>query len=351
MAYESQMIALAKGAMDLHGQLKEVIFLSKNNDSILVFSDGTALPVQHGSHGYDIRREPYALRVAAGLGGTDPFSLLAFGYSGTGPACYSAFLGAAGFKQTDVVEIEPALKLRADGSKVGGARHQAKWETEISDKSIEEARQKIQQSSNADACIVSEEVICDGAMVTKTVTVQTASSEEAEKRARSQAPAKSEILDLKVLDKQATQTEKVVSSNETEASEKARGCIKPRESSYKSLAGISCVVKPRKGLFGVGKRIGEWEASFNLTSKEVTIRYRPLAKIKIHYGSRKLKCNQCGGTMNATTKGVNYSGASPSAESALLKLRCEKCNITRFEKRWEIEGEWVAWEDGSITVL
>jgi len=345
------MIALAKGAMDLHGQLKEVIFLSKNKDSVLVFSDGTALPVQHGSHGYDIRREPYALRVAAGLGGTDPFSLLAFGYSGTGPACYATFLRAAGFKQTDVVDIEPPLKLRADGSKVGGARRQAKRETEVSGKSLEEARQKIQEPGEAGTCIVREEVLCDGSEATKTATVDTVSPEEAEKTAKKQIPFTAEILGREVVDKQITQTEKFDATSKTEASEIALKRIGARQSSFKSLAGISCAVKPRRGIFGWGKRTGKWEAAYTIQRKEITLRYRPLAVLKIHYGPKKLKCNECGNTMTSTTEGVNYVGGRPSAESALLKLRCEKCNITRFERRWEIEGEWIAWEDGSNTVL
>jgi hypothetical protein len=351
MAYESQMIALAEGAVTLHGKLNEVIFLSKSKDSLLVFEDGTSLPVQHGSHGYDLRREPYAFRVAASLGGTDPFSLLAFGYSGTGSTCYAAFLRAAGFKQPNVVDISPPVKLRADGSTVSGMSRQATWAVEISGKTVDEARQKIEQSQDADSCIVQEEVLCDGAIVTKTVSVNTASEEEAKKEAKWQAPAKSEILDFNVVDKDTTSAVKIYAFNEIEANEKARRAIKPTDSAYKSLAGVSCVLKARNGLFGIGKKAGEWEAKYIYARREVTIRCRPLVTIKIHYGSKKLKCSQCANTMTATTEGVNYSGASPSAESAILKLRCEKCDITRFEKRWEIEGERIEWEDGSKTVL
>lgn len=153
------------------------------------------------------------------------------------------------------------------------------------------------------------------------------------------------------MDKQITQTEKFDATSKTEASEIALKRIGARQSSFKSLAGISCAVKPRRGIFGRGKRTGKWEAAYTIQRKEITLRYRPLAVFKIHYGPKKLKCNECGNTMTSTTEGVNYVGGRPSAESALLKLRCEKCNITRFEKRWEIEGEWIAWEDGSNTVL
>ncbi|MCX6581135.1 MAG: hypothetical protein NT166_13230 [Candidatus Aminicenantes bacterium] len=55
--------------------------------------------------------------------------------------------------------------------------------------------------------------------------------------------------------------------------------------------------------------------------------------------------------MTTTTDGVSYVGAGPLVESAVLKLHCEKCDITRIEKRWEIEGEWIAWDDGGYTIL
>lgn len=120
MPYEAQMVKLAEGAIRVHGQLKEVVFLEANKDSLLVFSDGTVLPVLHRKHGYNIEEESYAFQVAAELGGTDPFSLLAFGYSGTGPTCYATFLSIAGFQSTDVEDVIPPLKLRSDGSKVRG---------------------------------------------------------------------------------------------------------------------------------------------------------------------------------------------------------------------------------------
>lgn len=121
MVYESQIMKLARGALVAHGKLVEVIFVNKSTyDSRLVFSDGTILPVKHRQAGYDISRESYAYQVARELGGTDPFSLLTFGYSGTGPTCYSTFLRWAGVRSPEVEDVEPPLKLRADGSRVRG---------------------------------------------------------------------------------------------------------------------------------------------------------------------------------------------------------------------------------------
>lgn len=352
MPYESQMSDLAEGAINLHGELEEVLFLKNNNkDSVLVFSDGTVLPVEHSMHGYDIRRESYAFPVAAQLGGTDPFSLLTFGYSGTGPKCYAAFLDAAGFLDTNVVDINAPLKLKADGTRINGIKRQAKWTLDITGKSIDEARQKIEEPKFPDACILFEEVVSDGAIATKTVTADTSSPEEAEKTAKKQIPNSSEILDVNAVDRQTIQVEKIEAVDETEATEKAKERIKSSESSYKSLTGVTCVQEARKGLLGIGKKPGIWEARYNLTQKEVTIRFRPPAAIRIHYGSRKLKCNQCGNVMTTTTDGISYVGVGPSVESAVLKLRCEKCDITRIEKRWEIEGEWIAWDDGGYTIL
>ena len=121
MVYEGQMMKLARGALSAHDELLEVVFVNKSAyDSRLVFSDRTILPVKHRQAGYDISREFYAYEVARELGGTDPFSLLTFGYAGTGPTCYSVFLRTAGFRSPNVEDVEPPLKLRADGSRVRG---------------------------------------------------------------------------------------------------------------------------------------------------------------------------------------------------------------------------------------
>ena len=161
MAYEAQMRDLARGAIAQHGKLEAVVFLKKNEDSILVFADGTSLPVQYRAYGYDIRREKYAFPVAAQLGGTDPFSLLTFGYSGTGPKCYAAFLEAAGFLETDVSGIGGPLRLLAVGDRIPGVRRRAQWTQEASAPTLAEAREKIGQAPEG-SCVLREDVLHDG---------------------------------------------------------------------------------------------------------------------------------------------------------------------------------------------
>ena len=123
MPYEREIEQLAKGALAAHGQLQEVVFLEANKDSLLVFSDGTVIPVLHQQHGYDIRGEAYAMQLARDHSGTDYFSLLAFGYSGTGPSCYAVFLRTAGFQSTKVEKLSAPLKLRLNGSTIQGTEH------------------------------------------------------------------------------------------------------------------------------------------------------------------------------------------------------------------------------------
>jgi hypothetical protein len=124
------MIQLARGAIRAHGLLKEVVFLQANKYSLLVFSDGTVLPTSFAARGdtrwtaiaHEVNAYKYLEEVANQLGGTDPLSLLAFGYSGTGSQCFSTFLSTAGFKSTNVEKISTPLKLRADGSQVHGTK-------------------------------------------------------------------------------------------------------------------------------------------------------------------------------------------------------------------------------------
>jgi len=130
MAYEREIEQLANGAIAAHGQLKEVVFLENNKDSLLIFSDGTVIPVLHQSRGYDIRNEAYAVQLARDHSGTDYYGLLAFGYTGTGPTCYAAFLRTAGFQNANVEGIAAPLKLRPNGSLVRGTAHggSIEWE-------------------------------------------------------------------------------------------------------------------------------------------------------------------------------------------------------------------------------
>lgn len=48
--------------------------------------------------------------------------------------------------------------------------------------------------------------------------------------------------------------------------------------------------------------------------------------------------------MKITTEGVHVYGGGPSP---IVKLRCEKCNITRMEKREDIENELAEGNDSS----
>jgi len=118
MPYEAQAAELARCAVSHHGALQEVVFLSGNKDYQLVFSDGTVL---QPSDDDSLRREygsyPGYAGVAGELGGTHPYSLLAFGYQGTGPGCMATFLKTAGFSvsEQDIVDVSPPARLRPDG--------------------------------------------------------------------------------------------------------------------------------------------------------------------------------------------------------------------------------------------
>lgn len=350
MAYESQIRELAKGAIGRHGKLEEVVFLRKNEDSILVFADGTALPVHYRAYGYDIRREQYAFPVAVQLGGTDPFSLLTFGYSGTGPACYAAFLRAAGFANTDVSGIDGPLRLNAAGERVPGVRRRAQWIQEFSAPTLAEAREKIGPVPDG-SCVLREEVVSDGGEATKTVLVDAASDDEAGRRARAELSPGSQVLGIEVTDRKESAVEKVTAFTEAEALEKARGLVGSSEAAYKKLAKVTPLQKASQGILGLGRKAGVWEARFDLAKKEAKVRFVAPARIKVHFGPRKMLCNRCGKAMSATSEGVYVVGGSPAAKPTLLKLRCEACDITRFEQRQEIEGESIAWQDGKTMPL
>jgi len=58
---------------------------------------------------------------------------------------------------------------------------------------------------------------------------------------------------------------------------------------------------------------------------------QPTATLKM-----KTRCVRCGQKMTITSRGVFYFGAG---EPNIVKLRCEQCNITRFERKPDIEKE------------
>lgn len=118
MPYESEMAELARCAVGHHGELKEVVFIDGNKDYELVFADGTTL---RPSNEESLRREyggyPGYMAIAGRLGGTHPYSLLTFGYQGTGPACMTTFLKTCGFavSESQIVDLSPPARLRKDG--------------------------------------------------------------------------------------------------------------------------------------------------------------------------------------------------------------------------------------------
>jgi len=138
MPHESLMKQLIEGAMQVHGPLQEVIFMEKNKNSLLVFRDETVLPTSHDGRGserfqaiaHEVNAYGYLAPIAAALGGQDPLSLLAFGYSGTGPTNFAALLSAAGFQRPSVEDITPPVRLLRDGSRVSGTASSGRvqWE-------------------------------------------------------------------------------------------------------------------------------------------------------------------------------------------------------------------------------
>jgi predicted Zn finger-like uncharacterized protein len=94
MSQEERAAEAARRVCAAHGGLTEVGFLRKNDFSMLVFGDGTA-----------------ALAKSV-------CELLTFGYTGTGPRCYRAFLEEAGFAKCDVEDIGAPLRRKKDGTKV-----------------------------------------------------------------------------------------------------------------------------------------------------------------------------------------------------------------------------------------
>ena len=80
MPYETQSAELARCAIRNHGDLKEVVFISGNKDYQLVFADGTALePSNDTSLKHEYGAYAGCAEIAGELGGTHPYSLLAFG--------------------------------------------------------------------------------------------------------------------------------------------------------------------------------------------------------------------------------------------------------------------------------
>jgi hypothetical protein len=132
MPYEEHVAQLARCAVRHHGDLNEVVFLGGNKDCLLVFADGTVIaPANDGSLKHEYQTYDGYGEIAQQLGGTHPYSLLAFGYQGTGSNCFAAFLDTAGFDTSvgDIESISPPVRLRAaGGSGTAGDGGSVEWE-------------------------------------------------------------------------------------------------------------------------------------------------------------------------------------------------------------------------------
>lgn len=329
MAYEAEVYEMARRARSDNGVLQEVIFLERDKDSLLVFERGL------------IR--------------TDRRSILAFGYSGTGPDCYATFLAEFGFRETNVDHVHPPAKLTAAGTWTRGKRHPAQWEVEVEGRTVEEVRSELRKV----ACVFREDVLADGSQTEIRDVVQAGTDDEALRTVRCRIPPGSTVVASNVQIRETTAEAKkvIVAATLADASALAQTEIKPGEAPYKSLVGVRCIAQPRKGFLGMGEgwggHPGRFRAKYQMTRREVCLTYRPPARIRALCGPKKLACNECGQPMIMTTEGVHvdYSGGTPNPEAVPLKLRCDRCDITRFEKRYEIMGDWIEWEDGSVTIL
>jgi hypothetical protein len=325
MAYEAEMREIARRARSRWGALREVIFVTPNKNSLLVFSK-VVIPAQR-------------------LPETD---MLAFGYYGTGSECYATFLAEFGFSQTSVDKVSTPSKLTADGKWTRGQRKFAQWTVQVEGQTLDEARGKLQPIDPRTTCMIREEILCDGSQAALTEVVQATNDADAVAILRKdRIPPGSTVVSSTVQEKTTESTEEILAETEQQASNLAQGRIKSGEAPYTALVEVSCLREPRKGFVGLGKRPGTFLAKYSTANREVHLVYSPLARVRVTYGPTKLTCNQCGRVMVTTTEGVHHASSRPSSDSEILKLRCDACDITRFEKRWEIEGDWIEWEDAS----
>jgi len=64
----------------------------------------------------------------------------------------------------------------------------------------------------------------------------------------------------------------------------------------------------------------------------------------------KMICNNCGGLMRIAPENLKVVGQASGTE-AIVALRCDKCNITRFEARSDIEEEMGAFSKEEISKM
>lgn len=379
---EEEIRQIARSAKQSYGALQEVIFLKANETSFLMFANAT-----------------YPAKTIC--------RYLTFGYSGTGPSFYEGFLSEFGFRRSNVEKVDVPSKLKKDGTIVKGITRKARGNVILSGNSLEEARQSIQIPPGS--IVLGEQILSEGGEKERQMTVTALSEEKAralaltelpsqvtlisinigpereivsekkyertfwdlpEKQVRQEAlqslPAGAEAMSIDIENKSypisqnALRTLSVKALSEEKAREQAEfelkltaACADPP-----SIVDITCVRKPFEGILGIGKRKGEYNVryegreyhvtiSYNIREivRDINLLYREPSRIRVDYVPELLRCRQCGHLMEVTTEGVYPKN------SGYVKLRCNNCDITRFEEGWKIQGSWTEWEDGSDRII
>jgi hypothetical protein len=326
MQSESNIYEDGKNIVKKHGKLLEIICLSYPSNILYTFSNSGTISFPKNT-------------------------MFTFGYHGTGSKFFTTFLNGAGFNVSldTIASINAPMKLKEDGTKIRGQTKKPQWIKEFVGQSLEEAKEKTKKAIPDGSCIISEEILCDGVVeaFVKTLKRSYLNDEEAKSIAKDSISYGSELISFTVTDKEdITEIAEFKAYSEKEANEKAKSAIH-KESSYKSLSQISCVQEPKRGFLGIGKQLGNYEAEYTVSQKELKTEFRRKAKIKVSFGPDKLKCKECGKIMRTSIQHVYHTGGAASTEAEMVKLLCNDCNITRIEKRYEVEGNWIVWEDGS----
>jgi hypothetical protein len=219
--------------------------------------------------------------------------------------------------------------------------------SEVEGQTVDDAKSKLKLMEQQTACVIREEIISDGRQEDLTETVLADNDAEALHMVQVRMPTGSTVLSSNVHETtEETETE-ILADTYPDASALAQAGVEPWESTRKTLVGVRCVTEPQKGFLGMHKHSGTFLAKYRTTSREVHLAYHEPARVRVLYGPTALICPGCGQPMTTTTGRVPSVGGSPYAEDVTVELRCAGCGTTRLEKRWEIEGEWIDWEDGS----
>jgi hypothetical protein len=264
MPYEAQIAQLARCAGRNHGTLAEVVFRRGNKDFTLIFSDGTEVsPANPQSLEREYSTFAGYREIAEQLGGTHPYSLLAFGYQGTGSECFAAFLRAAGFdvSVSDIENVSPPVRLRRNGSWVDGIGSEGSFEPTAKEVSgplmpagarraaahdpapRRDPTQNVRKPHIEEPHI--EESIGDGP-----------DADSAMAAARDRVPSFAvNVKPAKIVAHGETGTVRIRATSEEQARERFLAPI-PRA----TLLRLECELPPRSGRLGLGKRDGIWIA-------------------------------------------------------------------------------------------